>query len=43
MSEETRSLIGPQLGALYDERLSPLPRIPTRRAALRDVSERRTS
>ena len=25
MSEETRSLIGPQLGALYDERLSPLP------------------
>ena len=25
MSQETRSLIGPQLGALYHERLSPLP------------------
>ncbi len=25
MSQETRSLIGPQLAALYDERMPPLP------------------
>jgi hypothetical protein len=25
MSQETRSLIGPQLAALYDERMLPLP------------------
>ncbi len=25
MSQEARSLIGPQLAALYDERLPPLP------------------